>query len=255
MKSVGGVAIIGLIMLVVLGAVLGGFFLIGPMLSSGPKTPPADGAAAAIAPEEAEAASALPTAAPTVARISLVPTSLTVREPDGSASFRLSLSSEPAAPVLIPLTASNDQCRVSPELVTVDRETWLTGVEVTVTAVDDAAAEGTQTCEIRLSAASSVGSDYNGKVAGLVSVTVVDDESAAIAVSPPGLELSEPDGSGTFVVKLEVRSDLRGVKANWVVTSGTGNYVNLHGVGKLIGIYFEDESGILDKYTGKVNSD
>jgi hypothetical protein len=63
------------------------------------------------------------------------------------------------------------------------------------------------------------------------------------------------DGSGTFVAKLQVRSDFRGDYANWIIFSGTGNYASLLGSGKLVGIYFEDGSGILDIYTGQVHSE
>jgi len=68
-------------------------------------------------------------------------------------------------------------------------------------------------------------------------------------------EFTCDDGTGTFVMKLEVRVDFRGDNANWMVFSGTGDYVKLHGTGKLIGIYFMGGSGVLDTYTGKVHSD
>jgi hypothetical protein len=143
-----------------------------------------------------------PTATLPPAEITIMPISLTVSEPDGSASFRVGLTSEPVAPVLIPFVTSNGHCRVSPELALLDRNTWRTGVAVTVTAVEDAIADGLQTCEIRPAAASSAGTDYSGRIAGTVTVTVVDDDRAGIVVSPTSLAASEPDGSSTFSITL-----------------------------------------------------
>lgn len=47
-------------------------------------------------------------------------------------------------------------------------------------------------------------------------------------------EFTCADGSGSFVMKLEVLLSPQGSQANWMIFSGTGDYANLHGTGKLI---------------------
>jgi hypothetical protein len=63
------------------------------------------------------------------------------------------------------------------------------------------------------------------------------------------------DGSGTFDVKLLVRLDLTAnhTTANWQVVGGTGDYVGLHGNGKLIGIPTVPGVSVLDIYDGRMH--
>ena len=47
-----------------------------------------------------------------------------------------------------------------------------------------------------------------------------------------GKQFTCADGSGTFDAKLQVRIDFaRGVMFHWVITEGSGDYVDLHGTG------------------------
>lgn len=61
------------------------------------------------------------------------------------------------------------------------------------------------------------------------------------------------DGSGSFIIQLEARVDYKGDNGNWVLKGGSGAYADLHGSGSLVGIYYEDGSGIQDIFTGKVH--
>ena len=61
------------------------------------------------------------------------------------------------------------------------------------------------------------------------------------------------DGSGAFLVKLQVRLDRRGANFNWNMLGGTGAYQKLHGTGSGIGIPGPDS--ILDLYDGQVHID
>jgi hypothetical protein len=65
------------------------------------------------------------------------------------------------------------------------------------------------------------------------------------------------DGSGEFLVKLQVRLDnKKGNNFNWTVVGGNGAYEDLHGTGKGFGLY--DECGpdcVLDVLTGKLHID
>lgn len=45
------------------------------------------------------------------------------------------------------------------------------------------------------------------------------------------------DGSGEFLVKLQVRIDAKGDNFNWVIVGGTGAYEDLHGAGSGVGYH------------------
>jgi hypothetical protein len=61
------------------------------------------------------------------------------------------------------------------------------------------------------------------------------------------------DGSGEFLVKLQVRNDHKGDNFNWVIVGGSGDYEKLHGTGKGIGLPMT--GGILDLYSGAAHID
>ena len=58
------------------------------------------------------------------------------------------------------------------------------------------------------------------------------------------------DGSGTFVLQIQAQTGFRadGTLGPWVVLSGTGDYEDLRGTGKVVGTFFP--GGISDVYTG-----
>lgn len=62
------------------------------------------------------------------------------------------------------------------------------------------------------------------------------------------------DGSGTFTLLLQARTGFNvgddGTFGRWVVLSGTGDYVGLHGQGTLTGTY--TPSGISENYEGRL---
>jgi hypothetical protein len=64
-------------------------------------------------------------------------------------------------------------------------------------------------------------------------------------------QLTCSDGSGTFLINMQVRVDKKGDNANWNVLEGTGNYERVRGAGKLVGYFME--WGVLDVYTGKLH--
>jgi uncharacterized repeat protein (TIGR01451 family) len=103
------------------------------------------------------------------------PTDLTVREPDGRATFTIRLYTPPTAPVNIGLSSADPgQCSVSLASVALDGGDWGTGVTVTVTAVDDGINDGDQLCRIHTDPATSADGDYAGLDARDVNVTVID---------------------------------------------------------------------------------
>lgn len=64
------------------------------------------------------------------------------------------------------------------------------------------------------------------------------------------------DGSGTFLVKLQVRKLYEGPYSttfHWNVVGGTADYAKLHGSGKGVGLP-STNADVLDVYTGKMHS-
>ena len=61
------------------------------------------------------------------------------------------------------------------------------------------------------------------------------------------------DGSGSFIVKLQVRIDRKGDNFQWVVLDGDGAYERLHGVGSGFGFPIPD--GVFDVYQGQLHID
>ncbi len=62
------------------------------------------------------------------------------------------------------------------------------------------------------------------------------------------------DGSGTFTLLLQARTGFNvsddGTSGRWVVLSGTGDYADLHGQGRLTGTY--TPGGISETYEGRL---
>src|SRR5690606_33369472 len=130
----------------------------------------------------------------------VAPTSLEVSEPAGTATFTVSLASEPTAPVVVPVAASNGQCQVSAASVTLTAGNWQQGVSVTVSAVDDDVADGDQQCTILSGPTTSAAADYALSLHDALPVLVHDNDDAGFVVAPTSLEVSEPAGTATFTV-------------------------------------------------------
>ena len=61
------------------------------------------------------------------------------------------------------------------------------------------------------------------------------------------------DGSGTFLVKMQVRVDHKGDNFSWNIVGGTGAYERLHGAGQ--GIAPATPTGVLGMLSGRVHID
>jgi len=132
----------------------------------------------------------------------VIPTSLTIAEPAGSDIFTLTLTSQPNASVSVSLSASNNQCTVSPKTISLNAANWETGVIATVTAVDDLIPDGTQTCLVETGSTSSTDPIFSGLPVADVTVTVYDNDLANIIVLPTSLTIAEPVGSANFFLAL-----------------------------------------------------
>ena len=124
------------------------------------------------------------------------PVSLT--EGGSAGTFTVALSHVPTAAVTVAV-ASGDAgaAAATPTTLSFTPTNWNAAQTVTVTPVDDADA-GNEALSVSLAAS---GVEYD-EVAGSVSVTVADDETASLAVAGGPVSLTEGGSAGTFTVAL-----------------------------------------------------
>ncbi|WP_119070717.1 SBBP repeat-containing protein [Aggregatilinea lenta] len=141
--------------------------------------------------------------------ITVLPTIISVIEPSETATFTIRLRSQPAAPVTVPLSTSpTSACSVSPASAVISNvgTAWQTGVSVTVTAVDDDSVNTpARTCTVITGDPTSPDTNYNDLIetdAADVTVTVIDNDTAGIVVSPTDITVSESGTSSSFTVSL-----------------------------------------------------
>lgn len=136
-----------------------------------------------------------------VAGIGLAPSALTISEPAQSKAFTITLTSQPTATVTVDLSSSDpSECSV-PASVTLDETNWAQGINVLVSAVDDAIDDDDQPCTIQTTV-HSVDPNYDGRAMSNLPVTVQDEDTAGVTVTPTSLTTSEPNGGKPFAVAL-----------------------------------------------------
>src|SRR2546425_677433 len=139
------------------------------------------------------------------AGITVIPTSgLTTTEGGGTATFTGVLTSQPTANVTIGLSSSDlTEGTVAPASLTFTSGNWNTAQTVTVTGVDDFAADGAVAYTIVTAAAASTDAGYSGMNAADVTVTNTDNDTPGVTVTPTsGLTTTEGGGTATFTVGL-----------------------------------------------------
>ena len=145
------------------------------------------------------------TTVPGTKGIRVTPTAgLETTEDGGTASFSVVLTAAPTAPVTVPIV-SRDTSEGVPtvaELVFTP-DNWSTPQQVTVVGRDDLVDDGDVVYVITVGPLSSNDADYDGLEADPVLVTNVDNDTAAIVVSPTtGLVTSETGDAAQFTVVL-----------------------------------------------------
>ena len=125
----------------------------------------------------------------------VTPTAFTVTEGGASARYTVVLGSEPTGTVTITLgglaAAKTQSLVVNPTFLTFNRGNWNRPQPVTVTAAEDDDATGTiVNTPVVLTHAVS-GGGYDSEVASGVSVTIIDNDTAAIIVSTPSIEMAQ----------------------------------------------------------------
>lgn len=160
--------------------------------------------------------------------IAVSPTSgLTTTEAGASASFTVTLSSRPSAPVYLTLTSSNvDEATASPAFLAFDQSNWTMPQTVFVDGVDDDDMDGDQAFTIVTNTASSADASYDGVNAADVAGTNIDDDNAlpAVVIDPAGdLVTNETGTTATFTMVLTSRptADVTILLSSSDLTEGT----------------------------------
>ncbi|MGJ8713615.1 MAG: Calx-beta domain-containing protein [Maribacter stanieri] len=128
---------------------------------------------------------------------------------DGTtATFNVTLSSQPTAPVTILLTSNNTDEGTVPASVTVPIASWDTGVLVTVTGVDDAVVDGNISYSIITGNVTSSDANYSALTGGNVAnVPVVNNDNDIVfevsVVSTTATANESPVSNGVFTVSLD----------------------------------------------------
>jgi hypothetical protein len=125
-------------------------------------------------------------------------------EAGGQATFTIVLASQPLANVTFSLSVDDPtEGSVSPALVTFTASNWNVVRTVTVTGVNDLVDDGDVVYHVVISPAVSTDPLYSGVDPADVAVTNVDNDTAAIVVSPTaGLTTTEAGGTASFSVRL-----------------------------------------------------
>jgi hypothetical protein len=153
--------------------------------------------------------------------VTITPSSGLVTSENGSTtSFSIQLDTPPTADVTIPLSSSNaGEGTVSPPSVTFTPANWNVPQTVTITGVNDAAADGPVIYNIVTGAATSSDPAYNGLDPVNVEVTNSDNDIPGVTVQPiSNLTTTEAGGTATFTVVLDLAPT-----ANVVITVDSSN--------------------------------
>lgn len=126
-------------------------------------------------------------------------------DPSMTVSFVIALDSQPVAEVIV--IARAEGCAViSPETASILPSTWHVPVVFSATAVDDAVDDGdSKDCAILVEARSD-DTAYDLPVSASLHVSVIDNDSAGIAVSPASITVLEADESAAVLVHMQLTS-------------------------------------------------
>lgn len=129
---------------------------------------------------------------------------LVTTEAGGTASFTIRLTSQPTAPVTLPLRSTDPaEGSVVPASLTFTASDWAVEQVVTVTGVNDFVADGAKLYAVVSDPAVSADPGYAGTRLAAIPVTNLDDDVAGLVVTPTAsLETTEAGGAATFEVVL-----------------------------------------------------
>ena len=135
-------------------------------------------------------------------------TTASVSETGTTDTFTVKLTSKPAGDVVFDISsADTGEATISPAALTFTTGNWNTDQTVTVTGIDDPAADGNQTTDVTVDPSSTADSTYNALSNQTVAVTTADDDSAGVTVaaSDGGTTVTEGGTTDTFTVVLNTQ--------------------------------------------------
>ena len=129
--------------------------------------------------------------------VMVLPTSLTIDE-GGSGMYTVELNTQPSGDMMVAISSNNTDVTVSSSPLTFTTTNWNSAQTVTVTAGQDAdAADDKATLTHNPS-----GADYGSVSNAILMVTVTDDETAGVTVTPTSLTVNE-GGTNTYTIVLD----------------------------------------------------
>ena len=134
------------------------------------------------------------------ATVSIAPTNLAVAEGGVSASYAISLTSEPTAAVYVNINPDG-QLTTDMAVLTFTAANWDVPQTVTVSAVDDDIAEGNHVGVIQHSV-SSGDPAFDGLPAATVLANIADNDGAAVSIAPTSLTVAEGGVSASYAISL-----------------------------------------------------
>ena len=131
--------------------------------------------------------------------------SLTVDEDDSEdadvATYTIKLATQPTAMVTVTPTSSDSTAATVSSAVSFTTSNWNNAKKITVTAVDDDIDNAGDSRSVTISH-TAAGGDYATVTAPSVSVSVADDDTAAVVVSDTAVVAAENAGTSTYTMKL-----------------------------------------------------
>ena len=127
---------------------------------------------------------------------------LTLAEAGGRSTYTIVLRSEPTGDVTVRPSSSDDTvATVTPNRLTFTPDNWDTLQTVTVTGVDD---DRVNDPDRRAMVSHDIsGGGYDNVAVDPVSITLTDDDSLGVSVTPAALTLAEAGGRGAYTIVLE----------------------------------------------------
>lgn len=128
---------------------------------------------------------------------------LVTSEAGQTASFNVSLASQPSADVIVPMQVSDaSEWSIADSQILFTPATWNVPRVISVNGVDDNEVDGDQSGHIELLPAQSTDASYAGLDSVDVGITNLDDDGAMILVAPDRISTSESGTSASFNVRL-----------------------------------------------------
>ncbi len=134
------------------------------------------------------------------AEVSVAPALVNVSESGITATYAISLTSEPTAPVTVTV-AADGETSVNVTTLVFNQFSWFWPQLVEVTAVDDAVAEGSHTGVISHTAISA-DSNFDGIAIGRVMASIGDNDTAGVSLTPSLVNVAEGGIVATYAISL-----------------------------------------------------